>query len=81
MWLGQYGLYNSTFPAVPFAKKAIRNRLAKPIRTGEDIAQSRPREDLLSKFLKAKIQHPDIMTDKEVLGMCLSMIFAGSETT
>lgn len=37
--------------------------------------------DLLSKFTQAQHDHPEFMTDDLVLTSCLSMIFAGSETT
>jgi cytochrome P450 len=44
-------------------------------------AQSYKNVDLLSKFTQAQYDHPDFMTDDLVLTSCLSMIFAGSETT
>ena len=37
--------------------------------------------DLLSKFIKAKTDHPDFMNDSLVTTMAVSMAFAGSETT
>jgi len=37
--------------------------------------------DLLMKFTQAQHDHPEFMTDKQVLASCTSMIFAGSETT
>ncbi|KAF2433193.1 cytochrome P450 oxidoreductase [Tothia fuscella] len=37
--------------------------------------------DFLSKFTQAQHDHPEFMTDDLVLTSCLSMIFAGSETT
>ncbi|KAK4065660.1 hypothetical protein Trihar35433_7780 [Trichoderma harzianum] len=77
MWLSRHGLYDDTFPAVPFAVKAMRQR------TDSDCKPSDTNgvPDLLSKFLNAKELHPDVVGDKEVLAMALSMIFAGSETT
>lgn len=77
MWLSRHGLYDDTFPAVPFAVKAMRQR------TDSDCKPSDTNgvPDLLSKFLSAKELHPDVVGNKEVLAMALSMIFAGSETT
>lgn len=37
--------------------------------------------DLLTKFTAAQHNHPEFMTDKQVLTSCTSMVFAGSETT
>ena len=37
--------------------------------------------DLLDKFLQAKAKNPDTVSDREVLGMGISMVLAGSETT
>jgi len=37
--------------------------------------------DLLMKFTQAQHDHPEFMTDRQVLSSCTSMIFAGSETT
>ena len=39
------------------------------------------RGDLLSQFLKAKLDHPTFFHDGRVLTMAVSMAFAGSETT
>jgi len=77
MWLSRPGLWNNTFPAVPFAKRAMNQRTQKSERLDAPPA----RQDLLSKFLQAKKEHPDFVTDKDVLAMALSMVFAGSETT
>jgi cytochrome P450 len=45
----------------------------------ESMATSPP--DLLSKFIQAKIDRPEFMTDSLVMTMAVSMAFAGSETT
>lgn len=37
--------------------------------------------DLLAKFTAAQHDHPEFMTEKQVLTSCTSMVFAGSETT
>lgn len=39
------------------------------------------RRDFLSAFLQAKIEHPEIVSDRQVLSYANSNIFAGSDTT
>lgn len=77
MWLSRIGLYDNSFPAVPFAQRAMNQRL----QAAAEGKVRQGKEDLLTKFLDAKVLHPDVVTDKEVLAMALSMVFAGSETT
>ena len=82
MWLNTWGLFlGTTFPGIPFAVKRINAKLdrQKIITAKEEdpIIQ----ESLLDRFLRAKQEHPETVTDQEVLGLSLSMIFAGSETT
>lgn len=77
MWLSRRGWYDDSFPAVPFAKRAMEQRQ----RDAEEGKVRKGKADLLTKFLEAKDLHPDVVTDKEVLAMALSMVFAGSETT
>jgi cytochrome P450 len=77
MWLSRYGLYDNSFPAVPFARKAMEQKT----KAQKEGMPERQVEDFLTKFLRAKELHPDVMTDREVLAMALSMVFAGSETT
>jgi cytochrome P450 len=49
--------------------------------TSPNEQQLMPKPDLLSKFVQAKIDRPDFMTDIHVLTLAVSMAFAGSETT
>lgn len=51
--------------------------------TDDEQANSRNAKgiDLLTKFNAAAHDHPEFMTDKQVLTSCISMVFAGSETT
>jgi len=77
MWLSRHGLYTSSFPAAPFAVRAIEQK-KKALAEGKGTGG---RDDLMTKFLDAKKIHPDVVTDREVLAMALSMVFAGSETT
>jgi hypothetical protein len=76
MWLSRYGLCDNTFPAVPFAKKAMSQR----VKAEAEGKIQRSQEDFLAKFIQAKTLHPDVVGDQEVLAMALSMVFAGSET-
>ncbi|CEJ86197.1 hypothetical protein VHEMI04036 [[Torrubiella] hemipterigena] len=74
--LQELGISKTVFPVTKFAKERERERLAandkKPTSTGID---------LMSKFQQAQQDHPDFMTELQVLSSCTSMIFAGSETT
>ena len=80
LWLERRGVFQgSTFPGVPFALRHMRDRVNKY--ATQDLLDVEGREDLLDKFLKAKTEHPDIVTDQEGLGLSLSMMIAGAETT
>lgn len=80
MWLERRDWISSnTFPGIPFAIRHMRERQRHYAKDGEDHAIYQ--EDLLDKFLKAKRERPEVVTDREVLGLSLSMMIAGSETT
>jgi cytochrome P450 len=67
------------FPVAKFAKKRLSERISQVNKCGDN---DQPHHaDLLSQFLKAKVNRPQIMTDQSVLTMAISMAFAGSETT
>ena len=79
MWLERKGWYNgSPFPGVPFAIQRISEREQR-LKLAEDNANGRV--DILEKVRRAKLERPDHITDKEVLGLTLSTIIAGAETT
>jgi cytochrome P450 len=63
----------------------IGNDASKPLLPITDTAKSPSSStsspDLLSKFLAARESRPEVMNDKLVLAMAVSMAFAGSETT
>jgi cytochrome P450 len=78
-----YGLIDATFPVARFAQDRMRERFPKdptllPIGT-TSFPPTQP--DLLSKFIQAKKDRPEFMTDSLVVTMAVSMAFAGSETT
>lgn len=81
MWLERRGWYQgSTFPGVPIALQRLRERQRQyDASCGKGEAEER--EDLLDQFLKARRKIPSIITEQEVLGLSLSMMIAGSETT
>lgn len=80
LWLEQQGVFEgSTFPGVPFALRHMKDRVE--YYASRDPSETKDREDLLDKFLKAKAEHPDIVTNQEILGLSLSMMIAGAETT
>lgn len=81
MWLEKQGWYKgSTFPGVPFALRWLRERQQQ---YDEHSCEDEPKshEDLLDQFLKARQENPEIVTEQEVLGLSLSMMIAGGETT
>jgi cytochrome P450 len=77
MWLSRHGYWDNSNPAVPFAVSHMQQR----IRAEQEGKPQREQKDLLAKFMEAHKQRPEVVTQKEVLAMCLTMIFAGSETT
>ena len=78
LWLERRGLYKSnTFPGATFAAQRLMER-RKLYDSGK---RSTDRVDFLDKFLLAHKQHPEIVTIQEVMGLSLSTILAGSETT
>lgn len=85
LWLGRRGWYNKPSPTIPFAVKHLTQRLraAKQTTDGEGTSSigEGKREDLMAKFLNAKRDHPETVDDKEMLGMAISMVNAGSDTT
>ena len=82
----KYGLIDATMPVARFAQQRMAERFPKtdsksvlPTNTDEIKPASQP--DLLSKFIQAKTDRPEFMTDSLVMTMAVSMAFAGSETT
>lgn len=82
LWLNRRGYFNSTpNPVVAFALSR-QNVRKEHQRRDSHIDSTRPEsQDLLKKFLQAQASHPETVTDKEVLGLGISMVLAGSETT
>jgi cytochrome P450 len=80
MWLGRMGLYNAVTPTVPFAQQQVAKKARdfKPL--DESMKSGKARVDLLTKFLQAKIDNPEIVDDRAVLGLTLSIVNAGSGT-
>lgn len=90
LYLQRLGLSKSVFPVTKFAQDRSAERRAemavikeKGLSALQDAAEGKSNRgvDLLSKFTQAQHDHPDFMTDKQVLTSCVSMVFAGSETT
>lgn len=77
MWLERRGWYTgNTFPGANFALQRIWEREQQKS-TGNE---ADGREDLLDKFRRAQRERPEIITDREVLGLSLTTMFAGAET-
>ncbi|KAF2745264.1 cytochrome P450 [Sporormia fimetaria CBS 119925] len=79
------GLTKTVFPVTQFALKRSNERstsIEKIKANGLPNDQANPRGvDLLTKFAQAAHDHPEFMTDTQILASCTSMVFAGSETT
>lgn len=83
--LQRWGITKSVFPVTLFAQSRSAERadeMAKIKAYGLQAPSNNAAGiDLLSKFTQAQHDHPDFMTDTQVLTACVSMVFAGSETT
>ncbi|KAI5199371.1 benzoate 4-monooxygenase cytochrome-like protein P450 [Aureobasidium subglaciale] len=82
--LEKWGINKKVFPVTKFALDRSGERkdeMQKVRETG--IVEKRPGRgiDLLTKFNQAQHDHPEFMTDAQVLAASTSMVFAGSETT
>ena len=82
LWLSKHGWYDATSPTVPFALRHLGSRLkAVGGENGSVEARKEGTEDLLAKFLSAKRDNPDLISDRTVLGLTLSSVNAGGDTT
>ncbi|KAK5107477.1 hypothetical protein LTR62_001095 [Meristemomyces frigidus] len=82
--LQKLGISKYIFPVTRFAnaQSATREAEMAKVRSTGEVNQAEGRGvDLLTKFNLAQRDHPEFMTDRQVLASCTSMIFAGSETT
>ncbi|KAF2149936.1 cytochrome P450 oxidoreductase [Myriangium duriaei CBS 260.36] len=82
--LERWGISKSVFPVTKFALDRAGERageMEKIKETGIVEEKEGRGVDLLAKFQTAQHDHPEFMTDAQVLASCTSMIFAGSETT
>ncbi|KAI9692727.1 MAG: hypothetical protein M1820_009432 [Bogoriella megaspora] len=84
LWLQRLGFSKKIFPITKFALERASERQSsmQKVKEGGEVNMSNGRGvDLLTKFNQAQYDHPDFMNDTRVLTSCVSMIFAGSETT
>lgn len=82
--LQKWGISKTVFPVTQFAqsRSAERRDEMEKIKQGGMVERDDGRGvDLLTRFTQAQHDHPEFMTDKQVLSATTSMIFAGSETT
>jgi len=80
----RWGISKTVFPVTRFANDQAASRAAEmeKIKLKGSLDEGSGRGvDLLMKFTQAQHDHPEFMTDRQVLSSCTSMIFAGSETT
>ncbi|KAI6713214.1 cytochrome P450 [Diplocarpon mali] len=83
--LSRYGVVDATFPVARFAQQRMAERFpAEASAAGLAATEAKARKsqaDLLSRFIQAKDERPEFMSDALVMTMAVSMAFAGSETT
>ncbi|KAK3726068.1 hypothetical protein LTR37_000216 [Vermiconidia calcicola] len=82
--LQRWGINNTVFPVTKFAQDQNKVRMGEMEKIKQDgklDEESGKGVDLLMKFTQAQHDHPEFMTNSQVLASCTSMIFAGSETT
>ena len=80
MWLNRHGWFNRLPPkAVPFA--LTRQQERRQLLAEKKVAGDSAEQTLTDKFIHASEAHPDVVGDAAVLGMGLSIIAAGSDTT
>ena len=78
LWLERRGWYSgNTFPGATFSAERMKEREEqKP--TGNEVGE---REDLLDKIRRAARERPECVSEKEILGLSLSNMLAGADTT
>ncbi|KAI9659075.1 MAG: hypothetical protein M1821_002035 [Bathelium mastoideum] len=84
LWLQRLGISNTVFPVTKFAvdRSSDRRLEMEKVKEGAEVnATGSKGVDLLTKFTQAQRDHPEFMDDTRVLTSCVSMVFAGSETT
>ena len=67
-----------TGPVARFARDRLNERLTQNEKTS---TFSKQPKDFLTRFLEAKVTHPDIVDDKQVFSYTVTNMFAGSDTT
>jgi cytochrome P450 len=77
LWLDARGYISTSDRIVQYALKQQAAHQAKR-KNGLD---SEGKQGLLDKFLDIREAHPDEVTDREMMGLGLTMIFAGAEST
>ena len=79
LWLERRNLFHgSTFALGPLVGKRIMERMK--YYEKKKISESGDHEDLLDNFLRAKQACPKAVTNKEVIGLSLTMFLAGADT-
>ena len=80
LWLNKKGWFNpSPSQSVPFAIKSQQRR--RQLLAEKEVDGNSEEQTLTDKFIHASDANPDIMGDREVLAMALSIIAAGSDST
>ena len=83
MFLGRYGLWGYAEKPAKFANRRQAERLSGINRAEKALPEADEKHgvDFLTRFLQAQKDYPEFMNDTRVLAVCLSLIFAGSDST
>lgn len=83
MLLSRLGLYSTGERPAKFANRQQTERLSNIDRAEKALPDVDEKKgvDFLTRFLQAQNDHPEFMDDTRVLAVCLSLIFAGSDST
>lgn len=83
LWMSKLGLANSNTPVVQFARKCIAGRSTQHSPNLAEKGQAgRPaRRDFYSRFVEARKQDPEFISEQRVLALTVANMFAGSDVS
>jgi cytochrome P450 len=77
IWLGEHGfISNATSPVTIFAGKRVTER-----NQSETVKKKVDSIDLLGRFMQEGEKDPELVNDRQIMGLTVSNIFAGSDST
>ncbi|KAL9056832.1 MAG: hypothetical protein Q9162_002703 [Coniocarpon cinnabarinum] len=83
LFLSRHGLFNFASKPAEFAARRQNERLSGINRAEKALPEVDEKRgvDFMTRFLQAQKDHPEFMDDTRIMGACLSLIFAGSDST